>query len=132
MDNRKCVSGILNVIAAAAAPDAIVLKRYIHKRYRGESVKRIVTLALELASISRAVASAERPSDRRCRTCPASTERVLEAVRRGLLEHPETYSGTHGAFDEDIRAITSGLDCTNASKCRAEAVAMLAVKTGGM
>jgi hypothetical protein len=117
LSNRKCVSGILNVISASTEPDAIILKRFIHKRYRGEPVKRVAAMASELATLNRAIASAERPSDRRCRTCPASAERVLDAARRMLLENPLGYLGERRAILSGLRAAHTRCECTRADAC---------------
>ena len=130
IDNRKCISGILNVMVAGAIPEAIILKRYIHKRYRDEPVRRIAKIASNLASINRAVASAEAPSDRRCRTCPASTERILGRARRKLLEDPAGYGACQNALEDDIRSEASNLDCTNADRCVTEALTICAAQQG--
>ncbi len=89
--NSRCVSGILNVMMTGAVPTAIILKRFIHKRYRGESIGPLALVASELSALNRAIASAEKPSDKRCRTCGASRERVLMAMKRRLLENPTEY-----------------------------------------
>jgi len=132
LDNRKCISGILNVMVMGTAPEAIILKRYIHKRYRGERVRRIADLATSLASIGRAAASIERPSDKRCRTCPVSAERILETVRRKLLEDPESYLDRHAVIIGEVRHIPAGLGCGSASRCIADALSRCEIQPGGV
>ena len=86
--NQRCYAGVLNILASGAQPDSIVLKRYIHKRYRGEAVRIVIMAASELASLRRGIAALDPPSDRKCRTCPASAHRVLLQARLHLAESP--------------------------------------------
>src|SRR4030042_4659933 len=86
--NQRCYAGVLNIMASGAQPDSIVLRRYIHKRYRGEAVKAAALAASELASLRRGIAALEPPSDRRCRTCPASAHHVILQARLRLVERP--------------------------------------------
>jgi hypothetical protein len=74
-----------------AAPETIVLKRFIHKRYRGELVSHAAKAAAELSTLNRAIDSAEEPSDKRCRTCPASMPQICGTLKRKLLENPTLY-----------------------------------------
>ncbi len=131
LDNRKCVSGILNVLVAGAVPETIILKRFVHKRYRGAPVARVSELARSLASINRAIASSEVPSDRKCRTCPASSPRILESVRRRLLEDPTAYFVGKARFGSHIRSEAPNAGCPRAERCAGEALAACAGQSGG-
>jgi len=91
LKNSKCLIGIVNVISLGAEPEAIILKRFIHKRYRGAPVGRAVSAATELAALNRGLASLDQPSDKRCRTCSARAEQVVMTLRRKLIENPGDY-----------------------------------------
>ncbi len=117
--NPKCLSGILRALSTGGVPDAIVLRSYIHKRYRGEAVERAAHVASELASINRELLSAtlERPSDRRCRTCRASSESILTTLRRSMLDDPALFASDRHGFIARIREEVDPPDCSRAEEC---------------
>ncbi len=117
LSNGKCLTGVLNVMATGAVPEAIVLRRFIHKRYRGEAIRLAATLASELASLNRAITSQEPPSDRRCRTCPVGADRVLRTLKRRLLDNPETYHAQRTAVAAELRAKAGGQTCERPMRC---------------
>lgn len=117
LKNSKCLTGVLNVVSSGAEPEAIILKRFIHKRYRGEVVRRIASAASELAALNRAMVSAEPPSDKRCRTCAASSERVVSAMKLRLLENPLESAASRLAMLEDIERAALALPCESARAC---------------
>jgi len=131
IDNRKCVSGILNVMLAGAVPQSIVLKRFVHKRYRGTAVQRVSKLARTLGAVNRAISSSEPPSDRKCRTCPASTQSVLESFKRALLEDPGSYTAEMVRLDPSSMATGARAACPKAERCLHEALGSCSALQGG-
>jgi hypothetical protein len=117
LENNKCLTGILNVMIAGAEPDAIILKRFIHKRYRGEVVRRTAFAASELAALNRTLVAVEPSSDKRCRTCTASTERIVLAMKQRLLENPFEYAASRTAIVKDIELGAFAHACENARTC---------------
>ena len=117
LGNSKCLTGILNVMSTGAEPEAIILKRFIHKRYRGEAVRRAASAAAELAALNRAIVAAEPSSDKRCRTCPASTEQIAAAMKRKLLENPAEYVSSVETAVKDIETVAFSHACENARAC---------------
>ncbi len=117
LTNSRCVSGILNVLVTGAVPRAVILKRFIHKRYRGESVESVALVASELSALNRAIASAEKPSDKRCRTCSASRERILMAMKRRLLENPAGYLPGHRNMAAELASRFRSDQCSDSDKC---------------
>jgi hypothetical protein len=117
LGNQRCFSGILNILAAGAEPDSVVLKRYIHKRYRGEAVKSTALAAAELAVLRRGIASIEPASDKRCRTCPASAHQVLLQARLRLVENPMTPPISRAALRDFILERVGADACDRAHAC---------------
>ncbi len=117
LSNRKCLTAVLNVLVGGAQPEAIILMRFMHKRYRGESVELASAAAAALASLNRAIASTPRPSDRKCRTCPASKDQLLTTIKHLLLEDPEGFVSDPTSIIEDLRGYTLHLSCVDASTC---------------
>ncbi|MGQ9588036.1 MAG: hypothetical protein ACUVT7_06630 [Thermoplasmata archaeon] len=117
LSNPRCYAGVLNAMVSGAVPDAIILKRYMHKRYRQDAVAQAAIAAAELATLNRAIASVERASDKRCRTCSASKENVLRTMKSRLMEDPGAYlMKTHRVLDE-VRAKNETNHCDRSKKC---------------
>ena len=129
MSNR-CLTGVMNIIAAGAAPVAIILKRFIHKRYRGVAVKLAALAARELATLNRAIASAETPSDKKCRTCPSSKEQVMIALRRRLLASPIKYVPGNGVDRSKLADELTIEECQTSRRCVDEALAVSVLLSG--
>lgn len=127
--NGKCLSGVLNVMAMGASPEAIILKRFIHKRYRGSAVSSACALATELAAINRALACQEAPSDRRCRTCPASPERILRNLRRKLLDEPGRYAVSRNALFDGFKDTAASEECERSHRCLESVLASTSSQT---
>ncbi len=119
LTNPKCLSGILKALTAGGLPDSIVLKSYIHKRYRGDSVGSAAAIASDLAALNRALASAslDRPTDKRCRTCGASTENLLASLRRTILAEPALYASDRGILISRVREDIVPEDCSRVEEC---------------
>jgi hypothetical protein len=130
LTNNRCLSGILNIISRSARPDAIVLKRFMEKRYRGAELEWIGWLAHELAVYTRAMNSTDRPSDRRCRTCPASKDRVLPTMKRMLLEDPRGYRARWSAMADDLRSNCRSVSCAESQKCLDETLCIVNLSGG--
>ena len=122
LNNKQCLSAILNVLIAGARPEAISLKRFAHKRYRGKVVWIASAAASQLATLNRAIASTEAPSDKRCRTCPASTQNLLTSMKRMLIEDPATYVVSLPELAMLIRGRLGSLDCYRGEDCIREAM----------
>jgi hypothetical protein len=128
--NNRCLAGVMQIIAARAAPEAIILKRFIHKRYRGETVRLAALAARELATLNRAIASSEPPSDRKCRTCPSSKGLAMVAMRRRLVSNPIKYMPGEG---DNLSEYSGGLiveGCPKSRKCVDEAIAVSVILSG--
>lgn len=128
--NNRCLTGVMRIIAVGAEPEAIILKRFIHKRYRGEAVRLAALAASELATLNRAIASAEIPSDKKCRTCPCSKEKTMLALRRKLLSGPTSYFLGKGKEDSNLveELIVEG--CPKARGCVADALTVSVLMSG--
>ncbi len=122
LSNPRCYAGVLNIMASGAQPDSIVLRRYIHKRYRGEAVRTAVSAASELASLRRGIVGLEPPSDRKCRTCPASAHKVLLQARLRLVENPMSPPMSREAMTAGILEMVRGDACEKAYSCISRAL----------
>ena len=117
LQNNKCLTGVVNVMGLGAEPETIILKRFIHKRYRGETVRNAGLLAIELAALRRGLSSLETPSDRRCRTCAVSTENTIVTLKRKLMESPAEYVTSAKTVFEEIKNSADSGHCGNARAC---------------
>ena len=117
--NRKCLAGVMNALVATSAPEAIVLRRYTHKRYRGEVVGLLSACAAELASLNRSLSLKTEVSDKRCRTCRASSVSVITSAKRTLLDDPMAYMRDGSAVRKDLREkmVASAGGCVDAPIC---------------
>jgi len=117
LQNSKCLIGIVNVMSIGAEPEAIILKRFTHKRYRGETIKQAASAAAELAALNRALVAMENPSDKRCRTCAASTEHVIATMRKKLMENPAEYVSSRDEVATEVDVIADSCACASAHAC---------------
>jgi len=115
--NKRCAAGILRVLSEGPKPDSIILRWYIHKRYRGAAVNWINLAAEELSTLGRALGSAETSSDRRCRTCPANKERVISALRLRVLDDPFSYASSPAGVLKDLAERFPKGNCERRSDC---------------
>jgi len=117
MENARCFAGLMNVVMAGAAPRSVVLRRYLDKRYRGTSVRRLLATTEMLASVNRAIGALARPSDRRCRTCPVSKEWMLCSIRDAILRDPIGYSAGPCVVLEQVRGAADAIRCDRKDEC---------------
>jgi hypothetical protein len=130
--NKRCAAGILRVLSDGPKPDSIILRWYMHKRYRGAAVNWINLTAEELSTLERALGSAETPSDRRCRTCPASKERVISALRLRILDDPFSYASSPADVIKDVKERFPKGNCERRSDCvRSGLIARSTIRAAG-
>jgi hypothetical protein len=113
--NSRCVTSLLNILRNGARPEAVVLKRFIHIRYRRIALSQVFDLADELANLAR-LASEEALSDARCQTCPASMPKIASALIVLLKSSPLAYSDSAGALSASAEA-EAAVDCVRAHAC---------------
>jgi len=122
LGNSKCLSAVIGALVDGAEPESIILKRFIHRRYRAKTVKMALAAASELAGLNRAISSTQPPSDRRCRTCPASREQLLVWMRRLLLEDPMGYVEGKLALRPTIQQHLRTIECERLPSCLTKAL----------
>lgn len=121
MDNRRCMVGIMNVLARGASPDAILLKRFMHKRYRNDAVRTVVLAAAELSRLTCAIGGASVPSDRRCRTCPCNPTKLWEGMRARLMDDPQGYVRGFARLGSVLSEAVDEASCPRGVDCAAQA-----------
>ena len=127
IQNRRCASGMIQILASGARPESIVLKRYIHKRFRGEHVELLRAAAEELSALNRAISATSPPSDKECRTCSASTHRLIPELRARLLEDPARYVSAPDWLSEILCSRASATTCVRAAACMRDTLSVSAV-----
>lgn len=127
LQNRRCASGMVHILATGARPESIVLKRYIHKRFRGGQVEVLRAAAEELCALNRAISAAEPPSDKECRTCVARATRVIAAMRARLLDDPAGYVGRAAELSDQFRSKAMATACARARSCVEETLSVSTV-----
>lgn len=117
MRNRRCLSGIVQILSSEAVPQTVILKRHIHKRYRESALLSACEAAQELAILTRTKAIVEPASDRRCQTCGASTSNIASSLRHILLDDPIAYIKDPSAVARRVRATLNQANCDKGPKC---------------
>ena len=128
LSNNKCLAGVINVMSDGAEPETIVLKLFIHKRYRGNQVRDAARAATELSTLDRAIDSIEEPSDKQCRTCAASMTQICKAMRLKLLENPIQYVRSSRQIVERIQGLIN-VKCSRSRACVTKALSVSTVLT---
>jgi hypothetical protein len=131
LNNGKCVAGIVNILASGVVPDTIVLKRHIHIRHRADSISWLLSLATCMASSRRMQESGSGPSDSRCRTCPASRERVASLLVAKIREDPMTFPTQEAALSDMLLEMLQSVDCPDAPRCARDAARILNLEGDG-
>jgi hypothetical protein len=117
MQNRRCMSGIVQILSSEALPHTVTLKRHIHKRYREQALHLTLSAAQELAVLNRTSANVDAASDKRCRTCHASAPRIADTLRHLLLNDPIAYTKDFLSITEHIGAASKPANCRNGPEC---------------
>jgi K+/H+ antiporter YhaU regulatory subunit KhtT len=117
LENRRCMSGIVQILSSEALPSTVTLKRHIHKRYRERALRLALSAAKELAVLNRTSTNADAASDKRCRTCHASASRIAAALRDALLDDPTTYAEDFASVAQEIEAAPRQANCESGSDC---------------
>lgn len=117
IQNDKCAAGIVNILAAGVMPEAIVLKRHIHVRYRGGSMGRLRDAGSALAVLRRIEAQPGTASDKRCLTCPASKQRLASDLIRRIRSDPGSFRPSERAVSDIAQEGLGSVSCPNRSKC---------------
>lgn len=117
MLNRRCMSGIVQILSSEAVPQTVVLKRHIHKRYRESALLTARGASQELAALTRTKAVLEPASDRRCQTCRASMSNVAGSLRRMLLDDPIAYMNNASAVARRVRETARPANCHKGLEC---------------
>lgn len=131
LENRVCMVGIMNVVARGAVPDIIILKRFMHRRYRGDAVRTVAEAASELSSLTRALRCASTPSDRRCRTCPCSLVVLVTRLRTMLLEDAAAYIREPARARLALSEAVEKSGCEKGAQCANHARAASVILNGG-
>ncbi|MBU1157920.1 MAG: hypothetical protein KKE24_01110 [Candidatus Thermoplasmatota archaeon] len=131
INNGNCARGILNILRSGVEPDSIILKRYIHRRYRSESFKSLCELATELSVLNRIVSAQVIPSDKRCLTCSASKEKTAEYLINQLRHDPVAYAKRKRALSDRLKDIASEASCPKGHDCLREALATTIIRYDG-
>lgn len=117
MRNRRCMSGIVQILSSESVPQTVILKRHIHKRYRESALLPAHEAAQELAVLTRTKTLLEPASDRRCQTCSASTSNVAGNLRCRLLDDPIAYMKDASEVARRVRATAGRANCDKGPGC---------------
>ena len=128
--NERCAAGIVHVFSSEATPATVVLKRHLHKRYRGAHVTELAAAASLLSALDRKIRSGRAPSDERCRTCGASEGRLALALRQRLLDDPHGFMADRGSVAERVVSEAVPISCGRSVDCLARVPALLNISEG--
>lgn len=117
LENVKCASGVVNLLASGIIPESIVLKRYIHLRYRSDGIAHLRECASALAVLRRVETQQTRASDRKCRTCPASRQKLAANVARTLQSDPASFGPSRKALSDRLVSEYASCGCTRLRTC---------------
>ncbi|MDH3364792.1 MAG: hypothetical protein OEM29_02135 [Thermoplasmata archaeon] len=117
LTNNRCLAGILQILCSEARPNIIILKRHIHRRYRESALLPVLEAASDLAAMNRALSTRPEPSDRRCQTCEASVPRLVNRVRRELLDSPMEFISDRRGTITRLHEELGDVDCMHAPAC---------------
>lgn len=117
IDNARCAAGIVNVLASGVVPEAVVLRRYIDVRYRSERIWGLRSAAASLAALRRLGEQPNEPSDKRCRTCPASRGRLASEMVRRVRADPVSFSESRASLSDVLARELSSVACPRLRGC---------------
>ena len=121
LENNRCLAGILQILSSEAKPDTLILRRHIHRRYRGPCLSTLMNVASDLASMNRALSMKPVLSDKECQTCEASAPKLLGRIRRELLEDPSSFLEGTAVIMNRVSEDLAVIDCERVSACVARA-----------
>lgn len=127
---RNCLVGAVNAAALGPQLDTIILRRMIHKRYRGEVVQLVISLGRQLSALNRAIASTPQPALKDCRTCSARRDRVLSKVRSMMLEDPASWNPDRILSGMSAGMLAPNTSCARAGECVKRALEVLSSAGG--
>jgi hypothetical protein len=130
IENQKCASGIVNILASGIMPDAVVLKRFTHVRYRADSVSELFESASALASLRRLEGRPEESSDGECQTCPASRRLLASEVVRRIRSNPMSFRHVRESLSDTLISQFSSVACPGLAGCVAQVVWAGAIRRG--
>ncbi len=122
IENAKCASGIMNILASGVLPEAVVLKRFIHVRYRADRIERLCESASALAALKRLEMQPGSVSDDRCRTCPASRAKLASEVIHMIRADPMSFGSSRRTISERLLREFSSVRCPELGTCVAHIV----------
>jgi hypothetical protein len=121
--NPRCAAGVVNVLASGVVPEAVVLRRYIDVRYRCERISGLRAAAASLAALRRLADHQQEPSDKRCRTCPASRGRLASELIRRMRADPAAFCSSRARLSDVLARELSSVACPRVTSCIAAVVA---------
>lgn len=128
--NERCAAGIVHVLSSEATPSTIILRRHLHKRYRGAHVQGLAAASSLLSALDRKIRSGKRPSDEPCRTCRASEVMLAIALRQRLLEDPHGFIADRDSVADRVAAESAPVKCGRSAECLARVHALLRMREG--
>lgn len=117
IENAKCASGIMNIVAAGVVPEAVVLKRFTHVRYRSDRIAQLCDSALAMAALRRLESQPEELSDKKCRTCPASRPRLASEVIRRIRDDPMAFGPSRKTLSDRLSVEYANVGCSRLMQC---------------
>lgn len=127
--NKRCLTGMVNILCSEAVPQTVILKRHIHKRYRESALETAFQAARRLSALNRTISNHETASDGRCRTCHVSVPHTAAILRRTLLDDPVNYAVALPSLAAEARARACGAKCDRASGCVEKALSLIGFNT---
>ncbi len=131
INNSNCAKGILNIFRSGVEPDSIILKRYIHRRYRSESFKLLCELAAELCVLNRIVSTHIISSDKKCQTCSASKNETAGYLIDQLRHDPVAYRMRKLELSAKLDDLALEASCPKAHECLREVLATTIIRYDG-
>jgi hypothetical protein len=125
LSNEKCCAGILNILSNGVMPETIVLRRFVHTRYRLHCMGWMRAVAECMASMRRISESKSGASDERCRTCPASSERLAEEITETIRADPRAFYQNPKALSGSLGSAIVSANCSRAPKCVREVMSVV-------
>lgn len=117
IDNPKCASGVTNILASGILPEFVVLKRFIHMRYRADRLRHLYEASAALSALRRLETHVQGASDKRCRTCPASEHKLAPDVVRWIRTDPSSFASLREGLSDKVVLRLSEVSCPDLRRC---------------